>query len=52
MNVMNIPDAATALSAVYDARELTSGGPTAAIALDGQIYTLRITKSGKLILTK
>lgn len=36
----------------YSARELTSGGQLAAILLDDQLYTLRITKAGKLILTK
>lgn len=36
----------------YDARALTGGAGTALIELDGQIYTLRITKSAKLILTK
>ncbi|MFT3687537.1 hemin uptake protein HemP [Paenirhodobacter sp.] len=36
----------------HDARALTEGGSLAHIALDGQIYTLRITKAGKLILTK
>lgn len=36
----------------YDARVLTGGAGTALIELDGQIYTLRITKSAKLILTK
>ncbi|EPX85065.1 hypothetical protein Salmuc_00663 [Salipiger mucosus DSM 16094] len=36
----------------HDARELTHGGVTAEIELDGQLYTLRITKAGKLILTK
>ncbi len=36
----------------HDARALTKGNLTAQIALDGHIYTLRITKSGKLILTK
>ena len=34
------------------ARALTGGAGTALIELDGQIYTLRITKSAKLILTK
>ena len=38
--------------AVHDARLLTQGGPTAQIALDGKLYTLRITRAGKLILTK
>lgn len=36
----------------HDARSLTDGGHLAQIALDGQVYTLRITKAGKLILTK
>ena len=36
----------------YDARALTGGGPLAGIVLDGQLYMLRITKAGKLILTK
>ncbi|MGB3554001.1 MAG: hemin uptake protein HemP [Jannaschia sp.] len=37
---------------VYDARDLTDGGDQARIVLDGQVYTLRITRAGKLILTK
>ncbi len=37
---------------LYDARELTKSGAQALIALDGQVYTLRITRAGKLILTK
>jgi Hemin uptake protein hemP len=36
----------------YDARVLTGGGLVAVILLDGQSYTLRITRAGKLILTK
>ena len=36
----------------HDARVLVSGGVTAEISLDGEIYVLRITKQGKLILTK
>ena len=36
----------------HDARALTQGGNLAQIALDGQLYTLRITRQGKLILTK
>ena len=36
----------------YDARVLTGGQSVARIVLDGQLYTLRITKAGKLILTK
>ncbi len=39
-------------SALYDARELTQGEATAHITLDDKVYTLRITRAGKLILTK
>jgi hypothetical protein len=37
---------------VHDARALTEGGSLARLVLDGQIYALRITRAGKLILTK
>lgn len=37
---------------VHDAVDLTGGGSLALIRLNGQDYTLRITRSGKLILTK
>ena len=37
---------------LHDARALTRSGTTARIVLDGQLYTLRITRQGKLILTK
>lgn len=36
----------------HDARVLTEGGPEAEIMLDGVRYVLRITRQGKLILTK
>jgi hemin uptake protein HemP len=36
----------------HRAEELTSGGQEARITLGGQNYTLRITRAGKLILTK
>lgn len=36
----------------HDARDLVAGGQIAQIVLDGQVYTLRITRAGKLILTK
>ena len=36
----------------YNARDLTQSGELAQIVLEGQIYTLRITRAGKLILTK
>lgn len=38
--------------AIHDARALTAGGITANIVLDEQTYILRITRAGKLILTK
>jgi hemin uptake protein HemP len=37
---------------VFDARRLTGNEGTAFIVLDDKTYTLRITKAGKLILTK
>lgn len=36
----------------YDARDLTEGQGQARIVLDDKTYTLRITRAGKLILTK
>jgi len=38
--------------AVHDARELVGEDGTADILLDDQRYRLRITRAGKLILTK
>ncbi|RVV97664.1 hemin uptake protein HemP [Mesobaculum littorinae] len=37
---------------VHDARELAGDAPEAILRLDGMDYRLRITRSGKLILTK
>jgi len=36
----------------YDANDLTKGGDQAQIVLRDQTYNLRITRAGKLILTK
>jgi hypothetical protein len=36
----------------HDARDLTARGSRAVIRLDDQTYFLRITRAGKLILTK
>jgi hemin uptake protein HemP len=36
----------------HEARDLTGPEGLGLIRLDGQIYTLRITRAGKLILTK
>jgi len=43
------PEAAIPL---HDALELVEGGQQARITLNGMVYTLRITRQGKLILTK
>lgn len=43
---------ATIAIPVHDARDLTGGGVEARILLDGTPYVLRITRLGKLILTK
>lgn len=37
---------------IHDAQALLAGGRKAAIVLGDQIYTLQITKQGKLLLTK
>ena len=42
----------TSILPTYVAKELTEGGDQANIVLDDQLYKLRITRSGKLILTK
>ena len=42
----------TATTPAYDARDLVRDGVQARILLDGQTYVLRITRAGKLILTK
>ncbi len=61
MNARPDPDALSRLVAslaldtrmpVHDARRLTGPDGMARIVLDGQVYCLRITRAGKLILTK
>lgn len=37
---------------LYNAKDLTKGGTLATISLHDQIYVLRITRAGKLLLTK
>jgi hemin uptake protein HemP len=37
---------------VHDVYSLTAGGALAQIVLEGKTYQLRITRAGKLILTK
>lgn len=41
-----------AMPPVHDVYSLTRGGALAQILLDGKTYQLRITRAGKLILTK
>lgn len=48
----NFPPAQVKTVPLHDANELTQGGDLAQIQLDAQVYTLRITRAGKLILTK
>ena len=57
MNVMTkAPEPTVTQSAksidTYNARELVKDGVQACILLDDQTYYLRITRAGKLILTK
>ncbi|KEO52902.1 hemin uptake protein HemP [Thioclava pacifica] len=49
---MSINEQFTSALPVHDALALTGQGNLAHIVLGGQVYTLRITKAGKLILTK
>lgn len=46
------PDPKIESPPMHFAEDLTKGGVRAEIILGEQIYTLRITRSGKLILTK
>ena len=48
----DLPVPARAPAPEHDARTLTDGGTEARILLDGTQYLLRITRLGKLILTK
>ncbi len=57
MNAMNdVPQPTAAFDApkidTFNARDLIRDGAQACIVLDGQAYYLRITRAGKLILTK
>lgn len=48
------PDALSAAedAPAYRATDLLAGGTTARIVLDDRVYTLRLTRAGKLILTR
>lgn len=52
MNAMTPDTSREAPSPLHRAEELTLGGRTAKIMLGDSLYTLRITRAGKLILTK
>lgn len=53
LTLRNSPSAAdTDVQPRYDARQLVGAGNTATIVLEDQTYVLRITRAGKLILTK
>ncbi|MGB5864357.1 MAG: hemin uptake protein HemP [Sulfitobacter sp.] len=47
-----IPPVQSAPLPAYDAREIMRDGAQAQLLLDGKTYILRITRAGKLILTK
>ena len=47
-----LPECLRSGAPVHDALALTSGGNVAHITLNDQLYVLRITRAGKLILTK
>lgn len=51
MNIRS-PFTFTDLIPVHEATTLTDGGKEARIVLNGMVYSLRITRQGKLILTK
>jgi hemin uptake protein HemP len=54
MNYLSSPPQPSSSSEIitYSARDLIQNGQTVKIILDEQTYTLRITRAGKLILTK
>lgn len=55
MTVHTVPTSAapaTRALPAHEASRLTEGGDQAHIVLNDQTYTLRITRAGKLILTK
>lgn len=52
MNAMTDAKALTDSVPVHEATDLTHGGREARIFLNGMVYCLRITRQGKLILTK
>lgn len=49
---IGLADTTPASRPTFDARAMTGTDGLAQIVLDEKVYTLRITKAGKLILTK
>ncbi len=52
MREIGLGNTAPATRPTFDARAMTGDDGLAQITLDEKVYTLRITKAGKLILTK
>ena len=52
VSVPNVPAEMGENLPCYAAHDLTAAGDRALIVLDDKTYTLRITRAGKLILTK
>jgi len=50
--MLRITDTGVSPLPAYGARDLTEGGDQARIVIGGKVYTLRITRAGKPILTK
>ena len=49
---IHLAEALPVTAPVHEATALTAGGREARIVLNGMVYNLRITRQGKLILTK
>lgn len=49
---VTLPEPMPAALPLHEATTLTKGGREARILLNGMVYSLRITRQGKLILTK
>lgn len=52
MNQSGTPEIEMPTLPTHRAQDLTDGGSQALIVLNDQVYSLRITRAGKLILTK
>ncbi len=52
MSEIGLANTTAATRPIFDARTMTDANGLAQIILDDKVYTLRITKADKLILTK